>query len=164
MHRPFLLWYQDCTLLWLVNSLCKIFVSIFVFKWPFTRFSFTLLVCLILIISGGLTIFPSSPFQSSTERKPQRSTRSFCGCWRAPPCSGWGAPGPRRLPRSFLLPPSLSLLGSGLFQVQKSTKLPHRKVGPGRSQVCSCPEPNCQDRPLDYPKLKFSLSRTFPGF
>lgn len=127
----------------------------------------SLFVCLILIISGGLTIFPFSPFQSSTEKTIAQRWELLPGAGAPLPAAGGESLGRAAwvsTPLLFLLPPSPSLLGSGLFQVQKSTKLPHRKVGPGRSQICSCPETDRQDGSLDSPKLKFSLSRTFPGF
>lgn len=61
-----------------------------------------------------------------------------------------------------LLPPSPSLLGSGLLRYRTPQSLQVREWNPAHPKSALVRGQSAKACPLDYPKLKFSLSRTLP--
>lgn len=159
------LWYQDCNAFMIVNSLCKIFVSIFVFK-DYRSRVFLFKIFNYLGPFNHLRLF-SLPFSEDRRGGKTRAHRPSAppahppaphseagaqACWGSglaqhcgvrPRLQGWGHFPPP--PSAF---PFLSLLGVGALKVQNSTKLPNQEVGPCQFQFLPCSMMDCKGTSL----------------
>lgn len=125
----------------IVNNLCKIFVSIFVFKWrPITRFPFLSFYFVLFKFELFRAVapfeapscpFPSCPFRRTAQIKLERTRgvllRVLLRVLACPSLPRVGCVwGYRRVTSlHFLLPPFSSLLEVGALKVQNFLKLPN---------------------------------------
>lgn len=154
----------------IVNSLCKIFVSIFVFKWrPITRFSFTFLFCLNSNYLGRFNCLRL--FLVALLGVLQRESRSrapsvlllLLARPSQPRVGASGAVRPGSLPASSLCSrPSLPCLGSGHFRYWTPQSFQIRGGPPCHPMSTLVGARLRRLVPLTSRSWIFSLSRTFP--